>query len=104
MSIDAPFSLPQPEAPSAEDSGFQVLVLARLAQIGEAVAQIHQLVSPPRPRKKARASGRSSHAWRPPSIVKVTSSFPMSGTRAPSEVIAAGLSTVAKSSALASIS
>ncbi len=47
MSIDDPFSLPQPVAPNAEDSGFQVLVLARLAQIGEAVAQIHQLVSPP---------------------------------------------------------
>ncbi|MBS1028664.1 MULTISPECIES: hypothetical protein [Gluconobacter] len=44
MSQEHAFSLPQPKP---DEAGFQLLVLQSLGQIGEMVAQIHQLVSPP---------------------------------------------------------
>ncbi|OAJ65956.1 hypothetical protein [Gluconobacter cerinus] len=44
MFQDDHFALPQPPG---EEARFQLLVLQSLGQIGEMVAQIHQLVSPP---------------------------------------------------------
>ncbi|MBS1089864.1 hypothetical protein [Gluconobacter wancherniae] len=48
------FDLPHPEY---REAPFQLLVLQRLDQIGEALAQIHQMVSPPE--KGAARSARS---------------------------------------------
>ena len=44
MTQEDPFALAQPPG---EEARFQLLVLQSLGQIGEMVAQIHQLVSPP---------------------------------------------------------
>lgn len=44
MPQEQALSLPQP---NSDEAGFQLLVLQSLGQIGEMVAQIHQLVSPP---------------------------------------------------------
>lgn len=44
MPQEQAFALPQP---NSDEAGFQLLVLQSLGQIGEMVAQIHQLVSPP---------------------------------------------------------